>query len=82
MYRSHHSFLSNRKGAMQALRSCGCNSDLHVPEYRAASKSNRLRDYLGLTPETRIVLYQGYLQPDRGLDRLLRVRLPFLSEIL
>ncbi len=42
----------------------------NVPEYRAASKGDRLRHYLGLTPETRVVLYQGYLQPDRGLDRL------------
>ena len=44
----------------------------NVPEYRAVSKSNRLREYLGLPPETRIVLYQGYLQPNRGLDKLIR----------
>ena len=44
----------------------------NVPEYRTVSKSDRLRQYLGLTPETRIVLYQGYLQPNRGLDRLIR----------
>src|SRR5207253_1284978 len=29
-----------------------------------------LHQYLGLEPEVRIALYQGYLQPDRGLDRL------------
>jgi glycosyltransferase involved in cell wall biosynthesis len=44
----------------------------NVPEYRAVSKSNRLREHLGLSPETRIVLYQGYLQPNRGLDKLIR----------
>jgi len=44
----------------------------NVPEYRTVLKSDRLRQYLGLTPETRIVLYQGYLQPDRGLDKLIR----------
>ena len=44
----------------------------NVPEYRTVSKSDHLREYLGLTPETRIVLYQGYLQPNRGLDRLIR----------
>jgi len=43
-----------------------------VPEYRAVSKSDRLRQYLGLKPEVRIALYQGYLQPNRGLDRLVR----------
>jgi glycosyltransferase involved in cell wall biosynthesis len=43
-----------------------------VPAYRAVSKSDRLRRYLGLKPEVRIALYQGYLQPNRGLDRLVR----------
>jgi glycosyltransferase involved in cell wall biosynthesis len=43
-----------------------------VPEYQAISKSDRLRQYLGLKPEIRIALYQGYLQPNRGLDRLVR----------
>jgi len=43
-----------------------------VPEYRAIAKSDRLRQYLGLKPEVRIALYQGYLQPNRGLDKLVR----------
>ena len=43
-----------------------------VPEYRAIPKSDRLRQCLGLKPELRIALYQGYLQPNRGLDRLVR----------
>lgn len=43
-----------------------------VPEYWAVAKSDRLRHYLGLKPEVRIALYQGNLQPNRGLDRLVR----------
>ena len=44
----------------------------NVPEYKDVQKSDRLREYLGLGPEVRIALYQGYLQPNRGLDRLIR----------
>jgi glycosyltransferase involved in cell wall biosynthesis len=44
----------------------------NVPPYQTVTKSNRLREYLGLKPEVRIALYQGYLQPNRGLDRLIR----------
>ena len=44
----------------------------NVPTYRAVSKSDRLRQCLELSPDTRIALYQGYLQPDRSLDRLVR----------
>lgn len=44
----------------------------NVPPYRAVEKTNRLREHLGLKPEVRIALYQGYLQPNRGLDRLIR----------
>jgi glycosyltransferase involved in cell wall biosynthesis len=44
----------------------------NVPVYRAVAKSDRLRQLLGLKPEVRIALYQGYLQPNRGLDRLVR----------
>ncbi len=43
----------------------------NVPEYRAVQKSDHLRQALGLKPEVRIALYQGYLQPNRGLDRLI-----------
>ena len=32
----------------------------------------RLRQHLGLRPCVRIALYQGNIQPDRGLDRLVR----------
>jgi glycosyltransferase involved in cell wall biosynthesis len=44
----------------------------NVPEYREVSRNDRLREYLGVKPEVRIALYQGYLQPNRGLDRLIR----------
>ncbi len=44
----------------------------NIPEYRAVPKSDRLRQYLGLKPEVRIALYQGSLQQNRGLDRLVR----------
>ncbi len=44
----------------------------NLPEYRAVQKNDRLREFLGLKPEVRIALYQGYLQPNRGLDRLVR----------
>ncbi len=44
----------------------------NIPEYRDVQKSDRLRQHLGLSPEVRIALYQGHLQPDRGLDRLVR----------
>lgn len=44
----------------------------NVPGYRAVLKSDRLRQYLGLGPAVRIALYQGVLQANRGLDRLIR----------
>src|SRR6202011_6197481 len=44
----------------------------NIPEYQVIPKSDRLRQYLGLDANTRIALYQGNLQPDRGLDRLIR----------
>ena len=53
----------------------------HVPEvtlvrnilpYRTVPKSDRLRQYLGLSPDMRIALYQGYLQADRSLDIVVR----------
>ncbi len=42
----------------------------NLPEYQAPVSSDRLRRHLGLSPQTRIALYQGNLQPDRALDRL------------
>ena len=44
----------------------------NFPPYRAVARNDRLRQRLGLAPEVRIALYQGYLQPDRSLDLLVR----------
>ena len=44
----------------------------NIPSYKVVLKGNRLREYLELSPTTRIVLYQGNLQPDRCLDTLAR----------
>ncbi len=42
----------------------------NVPEYHSPVSSDLLRRHLGLGSETRIALYQGNLQQDRGLGRL------------
>lgn len=44
----------------------------NIPPYQTAQKSDRLRQYLGLGPETRIALYHGRVQADRGLDKVIR----------
>ena len=44
----------------------------NMPAYQPAQASDRLRQRLGLGPQTRIVLYQGYLSPARGLERVVR----------
>jgi len=50
----------------------------NVPSYRTVAKSDRLRQHGGkltslrLSPTTRIALYQGNLQPNRGLQVLIR----------
>jgi len=44
----------------------------NVPAYQPGLKSNRLRQYLGLNPRTRIALFQGYLKNDRGLENLIK----------
>ncbi len=51
----------------------------NIPPYQEVSKSDRLRQYLGLDSHIRIALYQGYLQPDRSLDTLIRAA-PFLEQ--
>lgn len=51
----------------------------NVPPYRAVTKSNRLHRCLGLNQHVRIALYQGYLQPDRGLHLLVQAA-PFLEK--
>lgn len=45
----------------------------NIPPYQVMVKSNLLHQRLGLDAHTRIVLYQGHLQADRELDRLVYV---------
>lgn len=44
----------------------------NIPPYRSVPPNDRLRQYLGLSQETRIALYHGRLQRNRGLDTLVR----------
>ena len=44
----------------------------NILKYRVVARSDRLHQYLGLDPKTRIALYQGLLESDRGLDLLVR----------
>ncbi|HZO72849.1 MAG TPA: glycosyltransferase [Ktedonobacteraceae bacterium] len=43
----------------------------NVPLYCRATKNDRLHQHLGLSPKTHVVLYQGGLQPGRGLELLI-----------
>lgn len=42
----------------------------NIPAYRTVQKSDLLRQHLELKESTRIALYQGSLQRNRGLDKL------------
>lgn len=42
----------------------------NILPYQLPRTSNRLREHLGLSNQTRIALYQGMVQPNRELDRL------------
>jgi glycosyltransferase involved in cell wall biosynthesis len=44
----------------------------NLPHYTAPLNSDRLRTQLGVSADTRIALYQGYLLEDRWLDGLVR----------
>lgn len=44
----------------------------NVPVYQRVTKTDRLRQHLGLAPDVRIALYQGNIQYDRELDVLVR----------
>ncbi len=44
----------------------------NVPKYQKPISSDRIRERLGLRPSVRIVLYQGGLQANRGLDAAVR----------
>lgn len=41
------------------------------PHYAEVARTDRLREHLGIPADRPIVLYQGGLQPDRGLHRLI-----------
>jgi len=51
----------------------------NIAPYRKVPRSGKLREQLKLAPHMRIALYQGYLQPDRGLDLLVKAA-PFLEK--
>ena len=42
----------------------------NLPVYQALPKSDRLRQHLGLSPSVKVVLFQGNIDPNRGLDKL------------
>jgi glycosyltransferase involved in cell wall biosynthesis len=44
----------------------------NVPVYQEVPRTNRIREYLGLPNDVRIVLYQGGLQYERSLDLLVQ----------
>lgn len=44
----------------------------NIPPYRTVEKTDLLREHLGLSRDIRIALYQGGLQRNRGLDKLVR----------
>lgn len=50
----------------------------NVPPFQTPPRGDRLRQYLGLPLGVRIALYQGGLQANRQLDRLIRAA-PFLE---
>jgi glycosyltransferase involved in cell wall biosynthesis len=50
----------------------------NLPSYQAVARTDRLRHYLHLPPETRIALYQGGFQLNRALDSLVSAA-PFLA---
>jgi glycosyltransferase involved in cell wall biosynthesis len=54
----------------------------NLPAYQRVPRTDRLRQLLGLSPEIRIALYQGNLQVDRGLDRLVRASVFLDSNIV
>ena len=50
----------------------------NIPWYQVATKGNKLHQYLLLKQDIRIALYQGGLQPNRGLHALIHAA-PFLE---
>ncbi len=54
----------------------------NVPRFQTVQKSDRLRRHLGLSPEVCIALYQGGMQTNRGLNRLIRAAAFLASNIV
>lgn len=53
--------------------SCPVTLVRNMHRYTQVPHSNRIRELLGLSSQVRIALYQGNMQPNRGLDRIVRV---------
>ena len=51
----------------------------NIPKYRKVQKNDRLKQYLHLSPNTRIALFQGYITINRGLEALVDAA-PFLMK--
>jgi glycosyltransferase involved in cell wall biosynthesis len=60
----------------QEIRKRYCTAEVtlvrNTPVYRAVARTDRLRRYLKIPSNVRIALYQGTLQADRELHRLVR----------
>jgi len=60
----------------EELRRCYAASEVtlvrNIHRYTSVPHRDCLREYLGLGSEVRIALYQGNLQPDRGLNNIVR----------
>ena len=44
----------------------------NAPRFQSVKSDNRIRNKLGIPEETKIILYQGGLQPERGLENLVK----------
>ncbi len=56
----------------RAYRASNLTLVRNIPWYQTVPRSDKLRQHLGLSAETPILLYQGHLSADRRLDLLVR----------
>lgn len=54
----------------------------NVPEYEEIQRSQRIRSELGIASEVPVILYQGGLQPDRGLEIMVDIMQDFPDAVL
>jgi len=54
----------------------------NIPAYQTTQKTDRLRQHLHLDAEVRVALYQGNIQPDRRLDKLVHVAASLNPDIM